>query len=397
MPIRLLLRLTTDGSLDWLAPATRARGRAAPPPDLLANAGEVVVLVPSEDVLLTTANLPRSSAAKLARVLPFALEDQVLSPVEDLHFALGTVDDAGRHGVAVVAKAAMDGWLARLRSAGVQADILLPDCLAVPQRDAAPALLLEDQRVLLRLGVQQGTACAAADVAAWLPATRRGHAIDALAAVGAERNALGAELALNWHADDAESRGSATLDWLAQGVGVVPAINLLCGDYAPRHRRAPQHRLWRLAALFALAAIGIGLIGHVVEVVRLGQASRAADKAIQTLFAESFPSAPLVPDPVARMQSELKRLGGSQQGGGLMPLLTRIAPLLVSQDHRLRLDGLEYRNDALELSLHAPTLAILDQLRERLATLDGVHAELATASPDADGIDGRLRVQEGSP
>ncbi len=133
MATRLLIRIAPDGRLSWLAPATATRGNGAPPADLVAAAREIIALVPVEQVLLTRAELPPGSAAKLARVLPYALEDQVLDPVDALHFARGSVDAEGRHRVAVMARATLAGWLQSLRDVGIQADAMLPDALAVPR------------------------------------------------------------------------------------------------------------------------------------------------------------------------------------------------------------------------------------------------------------------------
>jgi general secretion pathway protein L len=56
----------------------------------LAATGKVVrVLVPGTDVLLAAPVFPARSAAKLLQLVPFALEDQLASDVELLHFALG--------------------------------------------------------------------------------------------------------------------------------------------------------------------------------------------------------------------------------------------------------------------------------------------------------------------
>ena len=385
----LLIRITPDGSLVWHLPATSARGESAPPADIVAAADEVRVLVPVEDVLLAHVELPQIGTAKLLRVLPFALEDQVLDAVESLHFALGPALQDGRHAIAVVACDKLDGWLARLREAGVVADVLLPDALALPLDGEAATLLLEDGRGVVRLGTTQGFACDAEQLPAWLAASGNvtrlhSHSVSAARPIG-----LPAAIAVDLH-DEVDALGL-----FADSVGTGAVINLLQGNYAPRHRHAPQRRLWRTAAMLALAAIVLGFAGRVVDVLRMQHASRVADDAIAAIYARSFPDSPAVPDPVARMQSELQRLGGGPRGAGMMPLLARVTPLIVSQDQRLRVQGLEYRGGTLELAVHAPSLETLDQLRERIATIDGLDAELVAATPGSDGVEGRLRVHGG--
>jgi general secretion pathway protein L len=46
----------------------------------------------------------------------------------------------------------------------------------------------------------------------------------------------------------------------------------------------------------------------------------------------------------------------------------------------------------LEVALRAPDMTALDLVRERVTTIPGLKAELTAASPGADGVDGRVRI-----
>src|SRR5687768_14963271 len=69
----------------------------------------VAVIVPATAVLVTESDAPARSAAKLAQVIPFALEERVADEIENLHFAIGErAADTGRVPVAVVTRARID-------------------------------------------------------------------------------------------------------------------------------------------------------------------------------------------------------------------------------------------------------------------------------------------------
>lgn len=386
-PDRLLLRIHADGTLRWRA-ADGAHGDGAPAPALLAAASEVLVLVPGADVLLTEIDLPRGNAARQAKVLPFALEDQVLDGVDELHFALGPELGGARHVAVVVARGKLDAWLRQLRDAGVVADVVLPDTLALPLDDGAASALFEGAQVLVRLGPCSGFACDAAQLPAWLALHPTRERLHVYAAGTANLPPL--------EGIEAETQTAApVLVTLAHGIGHAPAVNLLQGDYAPRHRHAPQRRVWRAAAVLALMAIGLGVLGQVVDVLRLHAANDRVDAAIADIYTQAFPNQPPAADPVARMRSELQRRSGGSHDEGLLLTLARIAPVLRQHGKRLVTLGMEYRNATLELSLRTPDLASLDQLREQLATLPGIHVELSAATPGEDGVEGRLRIRGG--
>ncbi len=134
---------------------------------MLAGAGEIVVLVPAEAVLLTEARVAAKSRAQLMQALPFAVEDQLLAPVEDLQFA-ATEGAGDAVGVAVVSRATLRAWLERLAANGVRADVLLPDSLAVPLAPDRATVLVENDHALVRLAPSSAFVCAPSELAAWM-------------------------------------------------------------------------------------------------------------------------------------------------------------------------------------------------------------------------------------
>ena len=74
----------------------------------------VAVIVPASEALATDSDAPAKGAAKLAQVIPYALEERVADEIENLHFAIGERDaDTGRVPVVVVARARIDALARR--------------------------------------------------------------------------------------------------------------------------------------------------------------------------------------------------------------------------------------------------------------------------------------------
>ncbi|MFY8136132.1 MAG: type II secretion system protein GspL, partial [Aquimonas sp.] len=91
MPERVLLQFDSQGEPGWLESARPEAGpRSGWPP-----AGrEIVLLLPAESVLLTRAPRVARSEGLLRQALPFALEERLATPVEQLHFAFSGAGDA---------------------------------------------------------------------------------------------------------------------------------------------------------------------------------------------------------------------------------------------------------------------------------------------------------------
>ena len=125
-------------------PATaRQRG----PLSLAAAVGrtaKVILVAPATQILLAEPELPPGTGVRLARAVPFALEEQLTEDVDQLVFALGKRRASGGTPVAVVSRSVLQGWLAELSAAGmtpaaVYADMSLLPLEPGPERSLAGA------------------------------------------------------------------------------------------------------------------------------------------------------------------------------------------------------------------------------------------------------------------
>jgi len=390
MSERLLIRLHSDGRLSWLA--QDAGGRAlsgtnagAPPTATLARAQRIVVLVPSERVVLLDAEALSTRRAQLAKAVPFALEDQLASPVEELHFALPETISSGRIMVAVVARATMRDWLDALVAQGIRADLMIPEVLVLATRDDSATLVIEPERALLRWGPAHAIACDPAALAQWLGAVAPPPA-EVFDFRPTPRQHLPVAVA------DYHERQPDALAFFAAQMPRDATLNLLQGEFAPSHRHLPAQQLWRRAALLAAAAVVLALVFAAADWLRLGRESDRLDAEQRTVLRTGLPDlANLAGDPRQLMDSALMRMrGGAASGSGLLALLDRIGPILASTT-RVSLRGIEYRNATLELGLRAPDVPALDLVQQQLANI-GLKVEVTSASTGEKGVDGRLRI-----
>lgn len=392
MSDRLFLRLAPDGSLTWLRASGDARAATslpgAPPASALAQAREVVVFVPAADVLVTRATLAARHRAQLLKALPFAVEDGLLAPVETLHFAASAAQD-GEVGVAVVARSTLEGWLDRLAEAGIEADAIVPESLALPPG----ALLLEDDRATARTAPWTAFACAPGELADWLAQAPPDVALDVHDVRAAAPLALPAPVAA-YH-----ERQRDALAFLAANIG-APPLNLLDGEFSPRRRRRNDAgRIWRIAAALAAAVVGLAVLSLGAQVWTLSRESARLDAAARDAVTQAFPDLDAkIFDRLTPAQLVLSRAdrGGSTPSSGALGVLERIGPILTNGSTRIQTRALDFRNGMFELALRAPDLNALDLVRERIAMLPGMKAELTAANPGAEGVDGRIRIDAGA-
>lgn len=390
MPDRLLIRLDAAGHLTWLAQAADGRVQSgasvgAPPAPTLAQARRVVVVVPADEILLLEAPAVAKNRSQLEKAVPYAVEDQLAQPVEDMHFALAQPAD-GKVGVAAVARTTLAGWLDRLAQEGIRPDVVVPDALALQPG----TLLIESAHSVLRFAPFGAASMDTPALVEWL-----GLFGDGMPPTQVYDTRLAPKLDLPLAVAHYHERVADPLVLLAHGLRGDPPIDLLQGAYAPRHRHAPARRLWRLAGGLAAAAVLLAFVHAIADRVSLQRRSDRLEAQMRELLVQNFPEMEKVGgDPAVLMKSQLQRLGGGAQESALLRMLGHIAPI-IGGTTRLTTRGLEFRNGTLELAVTAPDVPTLDSIRERLATVPGLKVELTAASPGPDGFEGRLRVSGG--
>ncbi|MEP6483475.1 MAG: type II secretion system protein GspL [Rudaea sp.] len=399
MSERLLIRLHADGQLSWLSlnaqgAAASASNVGAPSAQAVSRAQRVIAIVPAEDVLLL--DTPRMSAqrSQFAKAVPFALEDQLISPVEDLHFAVPEKPGGERVAVAVVARKKLQAWIDQCAAAGVRADAMYSDAQLLPTDERTGTVAIEGQRAIWRSSPTQSGMCDVATLADWLAIVRAGEpALREFDIYDFRGDGSAPELpgrSVRYHA-----RQRDLLTFLTAQTIKEPEVNLLQGDFAPLHRQAPTQQLWRVAALAIAAAVVLAFVYNVADYWRLSHQSAQLETTSRQILHDNFPQMDKVPgDSRQLMQSALDGLRGGADASGLLHTLTQIAPIL-SSTTRVTLTGLEYHNASLELGLRAPDVPALDLMRERLANLPGLQAQVTAVNTGAAGVEGRVRISVG--
>ena len=340
-----------------------------------------VVLVDAGLCMGMKVEMPDLPARRLGQALRWAAEEHLAGSAEDEHVVAGRRDKDGRVACVVIGREVMDGICQPI--AGQPTERMVPDALCLPWQTGELALAERDGRILARWGDCEfgsfESELAEELLAGVAPDTAR------VVWYGGERP--------GWleTARVEEPVGQRSLDQcLAEGAA-ASGINLLSGPYSPRSAvTARAHWRWAAGLAGGLAVVMIGLVA--VENRQLEREADRLQQDIEQRFSQLFPEVGRVVRPREQAERELARLRFGQ-AAGLLDLMSRTAPVIEGQE-RVVLDGLNYRDGVLELTLRAPDVAALDQLEQRLRALD-LAADVQSASLDEDGASGRIRVAGG--
>lgn len=417
MPHTLLLRIPEPGQeeAEWLSldeSGTGAASRQRGPLSLaavIARTAKVVALAPATQILLAEPELPPGSGVKLARAVPFALEEQLTEDIDDLSFAIGRRQPSGRTPVAVVSRQVVRTWLETLSGAGIEPAAIYADISLIPENPGQTILWLEKSRLAVRrpgslpIAVELTPVAEALVVAGVIP--------DPLAPPpeegGEPRTLESAVLYVtreDWVAVQDEFVAVADqfasfkvqlltegpMPWLARHLEAADAVNLLQGEFVRTTDYGARWHRWRTAAMLAGGLAVAHVAAAALEIHQANHETKSLDGEIAQIFAATLPNETLQ-DARRQMQSRLDRIRHS--GPGPQYFLRTLEALAgaVSTLPKTMIDSLSYRDQMLDMKVMAPNLAALSQLSQ-LVSKQGLQADIQSSKPLDAGVEAQMQV-----
>jgi general secretion pathway protein L len=417
MPQTLLLRLPSNDQeeAEWLtldetggAQSARQRG-----PLTLAAAvsgsGKVVALAPAAQILLAEPALPPGGNVKLARAVPFALEEQLTEDVDQMSFAIGRRRSGGGTPVAAVSRTVLQEWLSRLTAAGLSPLAMYPDISLMPDNPGQTVLWLEKSRLAVR---RPGALPFAVELSplseALVVAGVIADPLDTAAEPKVPENAMLYVTREDW----AQSEGEfdqlvgkfeslkvqllpdGPLPWLARSLEATDAVNLLQGEFAHSTDFAARWLQWRRPAFLAAALLAVHVAGQWLQIRQAKHDTGALDSQIASVFSAAMP-AEVMQEPRRQMQARLDRIrkAGASPQYFLRTLKTLGGALAMTP--KTEIDALSYREQALDMKVSAPSVAALSELTKFIGK-QGMMAEIQSSTPVAAGVEAHIQLHSPS-
>lgn len=337
---------------------------AVAPPFLPGKAGKVVAFAPATRIAHFCVPMPSRSESEALLAAPFAIEDDLAQPVEEVHLALGPRrKGTDLRDVYTADRTLLKAWIDQLDGAGlIEASIVAEQSLIGSEAGSVRFA----SHTLVRLG-------------------ERIIAVD---------NRLPDILrdALLPEAEPPATAADNRLAWLAGRHTTQPGINLRTAGYTAKRKEDSGYRAWKMTAGLALAALGLWTAAQYAEGLQRSAASRALDQQAALRYAQLFPSSP-VPADIDRASRQM--LGAHSGAQGLVfrevaaALYEALAATPGAHLTALRFDG---REGALHASLVFPgaeTAPLVVSALDR----SGYAAEVASElQPSEGGLAGQIRI-----
>jgi len=362
----------------------------------LATNSQIVALIPTEYCLLLDVNLPGRNRQRLLNAVPYAVEEQFIDDVDDLHFALSPQSIDNHYTVAAIDREKFIELQKVLDNADLHPLFMLPDVLALKHDEVNWTVLDEGERQYVRTGRYSGFVTNKDSLHTFLMASlKEAETKPRLIEVRTP-----AEKVYDWPESLEDipvvkkeyDQESTVL--LACEYDRMSSINLLQGEFSRRESVSKHFRPWySVAALLALWLVWQGGL-NVFHYYQLTAQNKSLKKEIDQVYRKTFPGSRRVVNATLQMRQQLKKL--RQQSGksttSMAEMLATAAPLLMTADG-LKINNLRYQDGTMDLELELKNLQALDKLKEKLNERQEWKVEIKSASNRKDKVESRLQIR----
>ncbi|HTM63464.1 MAG TPA: type II secretion system protein GspL [Gammaproteobacteria bacterium] len=325
-------------------------------PALLAAAAKdraVIVLIPSEDVLLTTVTLPKMNRSRLLQAIPFALEEQIIEDVETMHFAAGDYQPEQPMSVIVVSRIKMNEWMTLLREFNLVPDIMMPGIFALPYSENSWHAKINNVAEV-RTGQNSGFACDKSNLEEMLTLALASTAAEPqqIEIFNADSETL--RMPLTVKVIETKATREQQIDAMARQAAQAVPVNLLQGDFQNKKSRAmpKMTSLVKTAAYLGVVLIALLFLYPVVSFIILDQRAKDIKLQIAEIYKRQFPNSTSVVAPKDRMQQKLNKLNSGVSDNRFLMLTANIGKGL-SQSSGVTLKRMDYQNNQVTLEISA--------------------------------------------
>ena len=358
------------------------------------SGADLVLIIPSEQVLLLPVHLPGKNSARLKQALPYALEDQLVSDIEDQYFTLGPKIREQTYAVAVTEKNYLDSMLTALKEAGIYPKIVLPESLLLPFSECTLTLVEVDSHIIVRSGAYSGFSCDKDNLSLVIKSLLEDPDQDIQKIV-----VYGSTEFLNDIAGDVELEQRETPHAVISLLynEMASDLNLLPRQFVHREQLDIKLKQWLPAAAMLLVWMVIQLSVQVYDYYRLNKQDTALQASLEKIYRQTFPDSKRIVNVEVQMRQKLEdlRKQSGKAESGFTEMIVKSASVL-QKSPGIKLQSLRYHDGRMDIDLEIKDLQSLEQLKEDLIKTGNWEVDIQSASSADNKVQGRIQVRSAS-
>jgi len=356
----------------------------------------VSLVLSAIDITAAQVEVPNKALRLLRKAVPYMLEDEIATSVDDLFFAFADKPQKNSLSVRAIERDYLDSLIEVFSSAEIRLNEILVDIDLIKPPEEGIKLVV-DSSLCLSVDSKNSRWHCHPDDYSWLIQKQIS---------GSEDEELPVAMPLEIYSENpvdvfvhqlpvgrfaSESHHVADIcEWMLEQNN--SAINLLQAEYEPKKESSKLRSFLTKVATI----VGFTLLAHLfyqgTNIYTLAEKKEQLDKQKITLYKQAFPEAKKIRNPEKSMKVYVNSLGSSSGDSDFLSLLsstsqqlkdlTKIYPTNISYDHT---------RGELRLDVIASDLTVLDQYAESLRA-NGHQVEKSSETQRGEGYSSRLTI-----
>ncbi len=361
-------------SVDWKKARSLSRGR------------KVLILLSSNDVILTTVSIPSKNQKQLLQAIPYALEDTLAEDIEELHFSAqqNPKDDNNETHVAIINRSVLNKLLDILKTNRITPSFVLPEVLTQKYSPDAWSIVYENDNNKISANVRldrfNGFTCDQHMLDMFIEdhlETKNPELVFCNTKVENLPKVL-QDLPNQFVESDTVHYEST--------ISALP-LNLLTNFVRGNQQRTTANlKVWKPTAVLGgiLASIWMGIFFW--QNNQLQQQSNQLKSQIEQVYKGTFPNGRIVDAP-AQMSSALSklRLNSGKSIESPLPLIANMGPLLKEYKDMV-LSEMRYQENQLSMTIESPNLTRLENFKRDAAEKRNLKVEIKDSTTTSNKV-----------
>lgn len=373
-----------EGSLDSLVAA------------LPSDKPRVTLLLPGQQFVSAEVELDARQRRHAAKLVPFELEDELCSSVEQTHFSFSSAS-GDRVPVLYGSKERCEGPIKSLDEKGCDVRLVLPEYLFLPYQQGWITLFFDGEVMLVRSSEHKGFAIEAELAQTWLQYSQADFGLaEGIQLIGPDSESIEAlESMIPADLDELNRDQKVSSFWqLLPSAPLVSELNLRRGALSRQLPFKAWWGLWRFPVyVFAAAFIVSILVNFLAYRAYKGEESKVRES-MNAVYLDAVPNGRLG-DVERLLESKLKGSNISDaQPSNMVFILSKLAEAIAKTDSA-KISSINYNGEqrSLQATIEVDALSTLSALRNAMIEL-GIESESPRTSALNDGYQARMTVSE---
>lgn len=348
----------------------------------------ILLLIPNNDIVLTSISIPSKNKKQLLQAVPYALEDTLAEDIDELHFAIHKNEDDPETQVAIINHSLLGSYISLLKKEGITTHFVLPQLLAqASAKDAWSIKKLDgddSSTISVRLGEFSGFSCDQSMLEVFLEQHE-----------AQQPSVIYSNIEINQLPETLQELPLERFDsgsaYYNSVINSLP-LNLITGFVSRTQGSSINFKAWRPALVLGslLAAAWVGIFGW--QNSALLQEKNQLTREIENTFKTAFPKSRIV-DPAQQMTSKLAQLKKNvvQTVTSPLPLISDISPLL--KDYKdITLKEIRYQENELVFVMQSPNLTRLETFKKDAIKKSSLQVDIKNSTTTADKVEATLII-----